>query len=101
TPRTRSAKRPLLLPPRARTAQRPPARRTPSRTTGDSASPQYVPPRRGYNPPMSAAASPSLLEYATPLARDPWRPILFKPSRRSILLALLTATAITWPAPRH
>lgn len=50
---------------------------------------------------MSAAASPSLLEYATPLGRDPWRPILFKPSRRSVLLALLTAASITWLALRH
>jgi WD40 repeat protein len=50
---------------------------------------------------MSGAA-PTLLEYASPAAaREPWGPLLFRPSRRSLVLLLLTAAAVTWLALRH
>jgi hypothetical protein len=52
--------------------------------------------------PAPRESPPALLEYASAaLSRDPWRPILFRPSRRTILLALLTAAAFTWLALRH
>src|SRR3954467_9497790 len=50
---------------------------------------------------MSLTPRPNVLEYST---RDPeirWGPIFFKPSWRTVLLFLLTATATTWLALRH
>jgi hypothetical protein len=46
--------------------------------------------------------APTFLEYASPAAtREPWGPLFFRPSRRSLLLLLLTAAAVTWLALRH
>src|SRR5438046_6152125 len=48
------------------------------------------------------AVAPTLLEYASPAAtREPWGPILFRLSRRSVFLLALTAGAVTWLALRH
>lgn len=41
------------------------------------------------------------LEYATPHTRQPLRPILIKPSRRSLILILLTIPAFIWLSNRH
>src|SRR5262245_57954682 len=47
------------------------------------------------------STAPALLEYASPRTRQPWRPILFRLSRRTIVMMLLTAAAIGWLALRH
>ncbi|SRR5258706_15413059 len=45
---------------------------------------------------------PELLEYANPRGlKSRWGPILFRPSRRSILLILLTLASAAWLALRH
>jgi WD40 repeat protein len=48
------------------------------------------------------AVAPTLLEYASPAAtREPWGPILFRLSWRSVFLFVLAAAAVTWLALRH
>src|SRR5436190_20939870 len=42
------------------------------------------------------------LEYASAAtAREPWGPLLFRPSRRSVLLLLLAGLTAWWLAARH
>jgi hypothetical protein len=48
------------------------------------------------------APAAALLDYAAPLAgREPWGPVVFGPSRRSLVLLVLLGLAATWFGVRH
>ena len=51
---------------------------------------------------VDAVTPPSAtLEYASPRAKIPWGPVVFRPSRAALLFLMLTAIAAAWLGLRH